>query len=640
MTNRGRLRKCLARTSVGLFLFVFLFQFLFNAFPTAVSALNEPYNDTLSGITGLWNTGRSNTAPYNVLNLPARNIGGPAGPISNTNSGNPYPAAGPGVPSYYVNHAETNAVRDPHWRLVGISSPPNGPHCQNPTPRQATTVEAVDYDRSGPDWVWWRSTIQPFLNEQTRWIGASPDAYHEGNPPHFYTPGCNDPSNNITLENSPLWTYELNENFHVGSCVNPDTVILDLTYGVDNDIRIVVNGNWNGSNLVGGTQILPTPPPGPNPPPTWAGGSAVVRQTTSVNINAFQPGRNRMFVQVRSGPLLTGFALTWNEVRFECAKTRPYMRVYGNDVKAGGGLKTSCSVTNNKATILSYAQGSAAGANRENWRGAGVQFAAFALGEITGFMSASQTGPRTNSPPGNTLAKPIIDLTFGNYDPANSLSINSFNNSALYDPNKVEGFGGDSGMASCIDDYYSLLSGNGAANHNSNIMSARTINGAVAEYHNGDLYIDGDIDLAAGPWANPASIPSYYLAVRGNIYVSSAVNNLDGVFIAQEDPSRPNTGRIYTCATGLGSIPDEFQQANQCRRRLTVNGAFIAKQVKFQRSIDDVAVGAPNETAAASRAAEVFNFSPETYLATPHEAVRRGSTRAKYNYITSSPPVL
>lgn len=640
MANRGRLRKGLARTSVGVLLLVFVFQFLLNIFPAAVSALNEPYNAGVSGITGLWNTGRSNTPPYNVLNLPVRRIGDINGPIDRTNSGILYPAAGPGVPAYGVQHyadgavPDNNVVPDPHWRLIAVSNSQSGrSHCQNATPRQATTVEAVDYERSGPDWVWWRDTIQPFLNERTRWIGPYPDAYHEGNAP--YMTGCPDPSAGATSpEDFPIWTYELNEGFHVGACVNPDTVSLDLTYAVDNDIRIVVGGNWNGSTIVGGTQILPTLPT------QWTGGTQVVRQTTAVNVNAFSPGHNRLFVQVRSGALLTGFALTWNSVTFDCASTRPYMRVYGNDIKAGGGLKPSCSVTNDKATILTYAQGSPAGANRENWRGAGVQFAAFALGEITGFMSASQTGPRTNSPPGSNLARPIIDLTFGNYDPANTLLVNAKTDSGLYDTNKVDGFGGNSGMASCIDDYYSLLSGNGATPLASPNMLARTINGAVAEYRDGDLYISGNINFAGGPWANLASIPSYYLAVKGNIYISSTVDNIDGVFIAQEDPNRPNTGRIYTCATGVGAIPDEFQQANACRRRLTVNGAFIARQVKFQRSIDDVNSGAPNETAAASRAAEVFNFSPETYLATPHEAVQRGSTRAKYQYITSSPPVL
>lgn len=602
--------------------------------PNVAYAINEDRDPSSPYITGLWNTGRDTQANGGgLLNLPPREVPGGSGNYDNSNSGAPYPAAtNPGTPAYATPHYD-HEVQDPHWRLVRVDTPNGQNPCQGgPFPRPATTVEAPDYDRFAPDWVWWRSTIETFRamgNTGARWIGARSDSWHDGTFP--YNTGCTDPSQDgVGTDSWPVWTYELVGGFYVGSCVDSRTPQFNLRFASDNNFRMLVNNK----------QIIPDPAVGP-----WIGQSNIVTQTSPVSPGVFLPNQvNTLQVQVQSGILLTGFAISWDNPTIDCITDDPYMKVYGNDVKVGGGLKPSCSPTNDKATILTFAdRAKGASSGQEDWHGSSTQFAAYALGEILEFFSAGQNSPRTNTPPGSNQARPIIDLTFGNYDPGATAGSQGFTDSALYDLRKVVGYGGNSGMVSCIEDYYGSMVTNGATNFAGNTMPARTITSPVAEYHDGDLYINGDINLG-GTWTDAAgktNIPSYYLAVKGNIYISNQVGNLDGVFIAQEDPNRANTGRIYTCATGVGAIPATNDLYNVCRqKRLYINGAFVAKQVKFLRSIDTLSNGTPNETAAASRAAEIFNFSPETYLAQPNAALRTGSQKAQYDFITSLPPIL
>lgn len=322
---------------------------------------------------------------------------------------------------------------------------------------------------------------------------------------------------------------------------------------------------------------------------------------------------------------------------------KPYLRVYGNDVRVGGGFKAAngiCTVSNPKATILAFNRGeAAASANSETWIGSASQFASFALGEIGGFMSAGQNNPRTNTPAGSSITRPVLDLTFGNYDPTNSIALRvPTANPATFDTGKVEGFGGESGMANCITDYYTAITTGGGTNIVGSSIGASTKSGSTAEYHDGDLQINGNIDYPAS-WAD-GSTPSYYLVVKGDIYIQANVSKLAGVYIAQPDPVTGEGGHIYTCANNLG-LYTGTQLYEACNNaRLVVNGAFIAKQVKFQRTIDSLRDASSNETAASSRAAEIFDFSPEVYITNPHGSLRNGSTKVQYDFITSLPPIL
>jgi len=308
-----------------------------------------------------------------------------------------------------------------------------------------------------------------------------------------------------------------------------------------------------------------------------------------------------------------------------------YMRVYGNDVFAGGGFGTICSSINQSASIRGFATSETIGGNT-NWKGASSQFGASALGGINGFFTASMRGPTG----ADNLPRPPLDLTFGN-------TLNG--TSKVTDANQ----GGNSGISTCLPDYYA----EGIANGGMELLPPQTIGTTIvgvntplhdAKYVNGDVYINGTgirFKDADGSWGNLVdNIPSFHLIVKGNIYIDPEVEQLDGVYVAQ--PTPPTTangpwtkGEIITCANDQKTTP-----STGCNKKLTINGAFIARQVRFKRTFGNLAAASATETAANSQAAEVFNFSPEVYLSPLGPGLNRSVPFTKYDYITSLPPVL
>jgi len=175
------------------------------------------------------------------------------------------------------------------------------------------------------------------------------------------------------------------------------------------------------------------------------------------------------------------------------------------------------------------------------------------------------------------------------------------------------------------------------------------------------IYVNGNVNIMSSisfnnssPWI-PNNAPSLYLIVTGNIYIAPSVTRLDGVYVAQSNGSA-GTGLIYTCATATVpySPTDIF---NMCANQLTVNGAFVAQQIKLQRTYGSLrdATQSPSETPlSAARncsvsnlpgafvpgnvcAAEVFNFDPNIYLGLPGFTPPQGQL---FDAITSLPPVL
>lgn len=78
-----------------------------------------------------------------------------------------------------------------------------------------------------------------------------------------------------------------------------------------------------------------------------------------------------------------------------------------------------------------------------------------------------------------------------------------------------------------------------------------------------------------------------------------------------------------------------------CLKKLTFNGAVIAKQVKLLRTYSSLRNAALREPSATSQAAEVFNFSPEVYLTNDLPLpLTGGANKGKYGSATTLPPVL
>ncbi len=295
--------------------------------------------------------------------------------------------------------------------------------------------------------------------------------------------------------------------------------------------------------------------------------------------------------------------------------SKPYMRVYGGDVSAGNGFVSSGVCTSNSSAAV-------VGWNKEgsgSYAGAGAQFATLALNKIYDFATAQGNATPTN---GSRLAFANTSASGGT-------------------------FGGTFGSLPCIPDYYSKLP-SGALPYNGAPLStlnngAYTATGPVTISGNinpgqrtslfvqGDVIIDNDIKYP-GNW-HSGNVPVFELVVRGNIYISRNVTNLDGLYVAQQ--SSGSRGVIYTCTNGSTPVATTAL-AGSCSNKLTVNGAFVAHSVQFLRAAGTLAQSSAGETGSGGRAAEVFNYSPLMWMVSPPQQ----SGNDDYDSITSLPPIL
>lgn len=310
---------------------------------------------------------------------------------------------------------------------------------------------------------------------------------------------------------------------------------------------------------------------------------------------------------------------------------RPYLTVYGADAVAGSGFKTgeTCSAVAGNQRISAFRSGVAGKA------GSSAQFAAMALDQISGFMSSSLRSPPTG-------------LTFANIASGSSQGVDR--------PGDGGGYGG---ARLCAEDFFG------------NKDSDATISNSSVDIQSIDNEKATEVNPAGGivtiTNSNPANFPknatiyvngsaiishniayglgnNFKLIVSGNIYIEKNVTRLDGAYIAQ--PSGDGTGNIYTCSLGTTPYQPNEQQFNNCNQQLVINGAFVAKSVKFLRvfkSLRDSRLGevVPGMIGGsqATNAAEVFNFSPEIYLfSSGEDDPTKGQD--SYDFITTLPPVL
>lgn len=324
----------------------------------------------------------------------------------------------------------------------------------------------------------------------------------------------------------------------------------------------------------------------------------------------------------------------------------PYVKAYGGDVVSGGGFIQAggaCSASS-QAGILAYIRPLNEHNPGVNNSGSGSQLGAFAWGkEVRGFTSASMRNAAPTAIGGNKL-------TFSNNVPTPSQT------------SMEPVLGGNlTGDTICLPDYYNETQYQDGSSFRNNGTSGSVdlrfvddkeqtvftndvsvINGAnYTKRHT--VYVDGDVTISSNityaPYTAITAIPNFTLVVRGNIYVSSGVTQLDGTYIAQ--PKDANSGKIYTCSNGDSGITDPAAIFAQCRgQQLRVNGSFIAEKVILNRVIGSLRESNFSEPANASRAAELFTFSPEVYLSPPVFKPRGSVTSGDYQYIATLPPIL
>lgn len=339
--------------------------------------------------------------------------------------------------------------------------------------------------------------------------------------------------------------------------------------------------------------------------------------------------------------------------------SRPYFKVYGGDVFAGGAFMRNSTCDNNVSNgyhgpkysptltdqynggILSYVK-----PGNEYAAGSSTNLAGFALGVVKGEAGAPTVDAMWGFFTG--YGPSIGSLTFAN--PPGAGGTSSWGGT----------WEGTAPQAHCIPDYYSKRSTaqviastnnrdvsdlNGSYFMNisgsiNTISASRpiTANQRITFFVDGDVYISTPITYADQSTYNADSIPKFALVASGNIYVDQSVTRLDGVYIAQPPTNISlDKGTIWTCHDKSNKIPDPAYVKDKCRSQLVVNGAFIAKQVILNRVNGNVASAISRE-GINGNIAEVFNYTPEMVLGGPFF----GSSPSNANNIESLislPPV-
>jgi hypothetical protein len=368
----------------------------------------------------------------------------------------------------------------------------------------------------------------------------------------------------------------------------------------------------------------------------------------------------------------------------------PYVQAFGNDVIGDSAFNattsggSTCGAAGDTSGIYTFSH--ATSGSRGPSAGSYSQFGAQALAAIEGLGSAglrsagnppsgsiglsfsntsgtsggSGDGSALGGNFGTSLCAPSPDYSSEELPAAqqHSYSSSDTNNSTMSSGDWNAGSGADS---TTVIGSTAFPSG---PNNTGTITVPEGVSAAIIV--NGNAYIDSNIVYQnSNSWSSISQIPSLWIIATGNIYIDPSVTNLDGVFIAQPSGNGQNTGIIDTCANedGAISITQDYLYGDGnglpgCDNQLTINGAFMDQATMLDRSFSSLRYSTPGEYPADGEsnscgtpgqainssdsggyptcAAEVFNFSPEIYLAPPALEQIPG----KYDYITSLSPVL
>ena len=300
---------------------------------------------------------------------------------------------------------------------------------------------------------------------------------------------------------------------------------------------------------------------------------------------------------------------------------KPFFKVINGSVMAGNCTRTGILAGWFKNTVTPY-------------KGASTELASIADGQITGFGSRQIA---TNiSPTELTFASQLLNITTDKDSP----KLGGNFGAVPCQPDASQAAGATDPTSSFN---LNAVGDNLYRNGNTTITTSSITNSThKTVFIDGDVFIAGNITYSgSSSWSDSTNIPSLILRVKGNIYISSAVTQLDGIYIAKPRVGNASGGSIYTCALASTTASSDYAL---CKNQLVVNGIFIANKINLLRtfgSLRDVAPscqqGSPSENTCAG---EVFKLSPEIYLngTTMDSSISTGSY--KYDAITSLPPIL
>lgn len=275
----------------------------------------------------------------------------------------------------------------------------------------------------------------------------------------------------------------------------------------------------------------------------------------------------------------------------ECdwVNNKPYFKAYNGSISAAGAFKNSC-----HGGILAGWNNTERD-DKKGYAGSGTELGALARDPITGVSSAFLNG------------KGPTWLTFANTVPS---EINTHSTSPALGGNFGKDYCSAELIAAPINGSidtqnigsYDASGGDSIEySHKSRttVSSSGDVTGNRVLIAYGDVYITENIKYTTGPWLLN-EVPSLKIHATGNIYIDPGVIVLDGVYVAQSTDTI-GTGTIFTCgkistepnldaaigdpATITTYKPVEKAKLyERCNNQLTVNGSFIAENIKLMRT--------------------------------------------------------
>lgn len=360
--------------------------------------------------------------------------------------------------------------------------------------------------------------------------------------------------------------------------------------------------------------------------------------TIDVNFTSGWINRNNSIIN-------KGAAGTSNPAACDLIVNRPYFKVYGGDIVAGGSFKDAttgtCTTAPGQGNLIGqYRLGSGPPSNGNGGPGtggAGTQFAAIAVLKVSGVASAMLRFSVPTSVSGltfaNTTANLPADKFGGDFGAPGYCAPNYFDDEQFKDARISSSSTSAINVSNIITDVPT-----GKQTKIKPALGVLTITAPLPVNTRHTLFVDGNVsinsNIAYAPLIasnNPDDLPYLTIIAKGDILIDPSVTRIDGLYIAQSGGAS-NPGHIYTCA-GLASATIPLG----CSAKLTVNGAFIANRVVMQRT-NGTLRDSPREREPSTSAniAELFQFAPEMYIGRPIFKERS----APYDSIKGLPPVL
>ena len=337
--------------------------------------------------------------------------------------------------------------------------------------------------------------------------------------------------------------------------------------------------------------------------------------------------------------------------KVQCSKSipkvsRPYIKVFGGDVRAGAAFAPACATT---GTGGIYGWG-----NLLDGSGSSTQYGAMARGPIpvSQFSTADLRAPLQRQ--SLFFAKIDFTVTSGNFGPVGcqpnywaALRGKSINTGAdrlvsLSTPGYWEY--PHYGTLGCGTDNAYKKSGDTCHVVGGPLPTVVTSKQTI--FVDGNLSIMGNI-VYSGAWSSVDDIPNLTIVVCGNIYIDKSVTEITGWYVAiprkvclptAEAESDPG-GVIRTCMNRFAEIIAS-QLKTDCSTKLTVRGSFSAERIKFQRTQGSYGARVLNESSLSANTAEVFVTDPSNWISSPLQGSGgSGSGTLKLDGISGLPSI-